>query len=136
MTGLESKRAAVPQASDASSPWLRRLAAAWIVVLAFGPDAFAGKGGTGHPAADATAHHRSTYAARAPRDAHGRIARDPRARNEFRRTHPCPATGETRGPCRGYVIDHVQPLKRGGPDTPANMQWQSRGEAKLKDRTE
>jgi hypothetical protein len=24
----------------------------------------------------------------------------------------------------GYVVDHVIPLCAGGPDTPANMQWQ------------
>jgi len=34
------------------------------------------------------------------------------------------------------VIDHVQPLKRGGADMPANMQWQTEGAARKKDRTE
>ena len=88
--------------------------------------------------ADASHHspHKSNYAAGVPRDAHGRIARVPRARNEFKRTHPCPATGRSSGSCPGYVIDHVQPLKRGGADTAANMQWQTEGAAKLKDRTE
>ena len=38
--------------------------------------------------------------------------------------------------CPGYVIDHIIALKRGGPDTPANMQWQTVGEAKAKDRVE
>jgi hypothetical protein len=71
-----------------------------------------------------------------PRNAHGRIARDPRARNEFKRTHPCPATGQSGGSCPGYVIDHIQPLKHGGADTPANMQWQSKDAAKIKDRME
>jgi hypothetical protein len=36
----------------------------------------------------------------------------------------------------GYVIDHVQALKHGGSDTPANMQWQTKEAAKLKDRVE
>ena len=80
--------------------------------------------------------HKSNYAAGVPRDAHGRIARDPRSRNEFKRTHPCPSTGKSSGSCPGYVIDHVQPLKRGGADTAANMQWQTKGAARLKDRTE
>ena len=98
-----------------------------------------GKGSTSHaPTASGHHgdHHNSNYAAGVPRDSHGRIARDPRVRNEFKRTNPCPATGKNSGSCPGYVIDHVKPLKRGGADTPANMQWQTEGAAKLKDRTE
>ena len=106
------------------------------LVVALIANAATAKGHSASTAADPPSHHHANYAAGVPRDAHGRIARDPRARNEFRRTHPCPGTGKTSGPCRGYVIDHVQPLKRGGPDTPANMQWQSRTEARIKDRSE
>src|SRR4051812_32288223 len=58
-------------------------------------------------------------------DASGRIKRDPTARRAFVREHPCPATGQTTGACPGYVVDHVQPLKRGGVDAPENMQWQA-----------
>ena len=47
-----------------------------------------------------------------------------------------PATGRSSGGCPGYVIDHVQPLKRGGTDTASNMQWQTKEEAKAKDRIE
>jgi hypothetical protein len=36
----------------------------------------------------------------------------------------------------GYVVDHIQPLCHGGPDAPSNMQWQSRSEAKAKDKLE
>jgi hypothetical protein len=36
----------------------------------------------------------------------------------------------------GHVVDHIDPLKRGGSDTPSNMQWQTKSEAKAKDRTE
>ena len=36
----------------------------------------------------------------------------------------------------GYVIDHIDPLKRGGADIPSNMQWQTVEAAKAKDRVE
>lgn len=88
----------------------------------------------------ATSHssgpHKSTYAADAKRDPHGRIARSKRAKDDFKKQNPCPSTGKTRGSCPGYVIDHVTPLKRGGADAPSNMQWQTTEAAKLKDRTE
>jgi len=58
------------------------------------------------------------------------------AKAEFKRLHPCPATGARSGPCGGYVIDHVVPLACGGPDAPSNMQWQTVLEAKAKDRWE
>ena len=70
------------------------------------------------------------------RDSHGRIKRDPKARQAFMRTHPCPSTGKTKGACPGYVVDHIKPLKRGGADTPSNMQWQTQAAAKAKDKWE
>jgi len=70
------------------------------------------------------------------RDSHGRIARSSRAKNEFKRQHPCPSTGKSSGACPGYVIDHVVALKRGGADAPANMQWQTVEAAKAKDKIE
>ena len=62
--------------------------------------------------------------------------RDPSQRAAFMKKHPCPSTGETRGRCPGYVIDHVKPLCAGGRDHPSNMQWQTREEAKIKDQEE
>ena len=56
--------------------------------------------------------------------------------NHFKNTHPCPATGKTRGPCLGYVVDHIKPLCAGGVDHPSNMQWQTVEDAKIKDRAE
>ncbi|MDZ4796872.1 MAG: HNH endonuclease signature motif containing protein [Bryobacteraceae bacterium] len=65
-----------------------------------------------------------------------RTVRSSSARAAFRKKHPCPATGKSTGACPGYVIDHIRPLKRGGPDTPANMQWQTLQAARAKDRVE
>ena len=65
-----------------------------------------------------------------------RAARSAHAKTTFRKAHPCPATGKSAGACPGYVIDHVVPLKRGGPDQPGNMQWQTLADARAKDRWE
>lgn len=65
-----------------------------------------------------------------------REPRSPQAKAEFKRTHPCPATGKRSGACPGYVIDHIVALACGGPDSPGNMQWQTISEAKEKDRWE
>ena len=54
----------------------------------------------------------------------------------FRLANPCPSTGQTNGPCKGYVIDRVIPIACGGAEEPANMQWQTLAEAKEKDRWE
>jgi hypothetical protein len=70
------------------------------------------------------------------RDANGRIHRSETAKNAFKRSHPCPATGKDHGPCPGYVIDHVKPLACGGEDDPSNMQWQTTEEGKVKDKWE
>jgi hypothetical protein len=55
---------------------------------------------------------------------------------EFKRLNPCPAAGQPSGSCPGYVIDHIQALACGGPDTPENMQWQTTEDAKAKDKWE
>jgi hypothetical protein len=70
------------------------------------------------------------------RDSRGRIQRSTTAKKSFTASHPCPATGKTYGACKGYVIDHVVPLKRGGADAPSNMQWQTTAAAKAKDKIE
>jgi hypothetical protein len=65
-----------------------------------------------------------------------RAPRSTAAHNAFRASHPCPATGNTVGACRGYVVDHVVPLACGGRDDASNMQWQTTADAKAKDRVE
>ena len=96
---------------------------------------------TTKPASAATSKPPSTTAPRTsaagakgcktcPRDAHGRILRNPAARAKFLRQ-----TGYPHGR-PGYVVDHIIPLECGGADDPSNMQWQTITEAKAKDRTE
>lgn len=68
--------------------------------------------------------------------ADARAKRSQSAKVEFKQDHPCPATGARKGPCKGYVIDHVKPLACGGADRPENMQWQNTAEGKAKDRWE
>jgi hypothetical protein len=66
-----------------------------------------------------TGHHTSSgaHSKAAPgvqRDKHGRTKRGSEAKHKFKKRQPCPSTGKSSGACPGYVIDHVQPLKRGG----------------------
>lgn len=58
------------------------------------------------------------------------------AKAEFKRANPCPATEKKRGPCPGWEIDHVVPLKCKGDDRPANMQWLTVADHKEKTRRE
>lgn len=68
--------------------------------------------------------------------ADARVKRSQSAKVEFKRETPCPATGARKGPCKGYVIDHIKPLACGGADSPENMQWQTVAEGKAKDKWE
>lgn len=68
--------------------------------------------------------------------AYGAQHRSTEAKNAFKREHPCPSNGNTKGACPGYVIDHIVPLACGGPDDPSNMQWQTVMNGKIKDRFE
>ena len=70
------------------------------------------------------------------RDPDGEIHRSVVAKDDFKKGHPCPSTGKSSGACPGYIVDHVHPLKRGGADSPSNMQWQTTAAAKAKDKTE
>ena len=108
---------------------IKYLALALICSAVFAAPCYATSHGSNHP-------YSSKAVPGVARDSHGRIARSQQARSEFKKSHPCPATGKSSGACPGYVIDHVTPLKRGGADSPSNMQWQTTRDAKIKDRTE
>ena len=69
-------------------------------------------------------------------NADARIKRSQTAKVAFKQQHPCPASGATKGPCKGYVIDHIKPLVCGGADAPSNMQWQPVAQGKAKDKWE
>src|SRR3989442_9337937 len=82
------------------------------------------------PAASSSSSTHPKCCKTCPRDAHGRLLRNPAARAQFLRQ-----TGYSHGR-PGYVVDHIVPLECGGADSPSNMQWQTIAEAKAKDKTE
>jgi hypothetical protein len=117
-------------------PFVALLVAAALVVAS--GMAMARSSGSHPYSSHSSAHHSGGHRAAVgvTRDSHGKIARSPHAKEAFRKSHPCPATGKTYGACPGWVVDHVRALKHGGADDPSNMQWQTREAAKIKDRTE
>ena len=104
-----------------------------IAVLLVAAPAFARDPWTG--IADSRDLTRSRAAARSG-DYCGAQPRSARARAEFRKRFPCPSTGEFRGACPGWVVDHIIALKRCGRDGQSNMAWQTKAQARKKDRWE
>jgi hypothetical protein len=68
--------------------------------------------------------------------AYAESKRSYKAKKAFKIENPCPATGRTKGSCPDYIIDHINPLACGGADHPSNMQWQTKEDAKQKDKWE
>ena len=68
--------------------------------------------------------------------AEAEYARSKKVLRAFVNQHACPSTGLHRLPCPGYVMDHIKALACGGEDAVSNLQWQTREEAKAKDRWE
>jgi hypothetical protein len=60
------------------------------------------------------------------------LPRDHAQKSAFRKENPCPSTGENKGACPGYEIDHKKALMNRGKDKPKNMQWLSKHEHKKK----
>lgn len=71
----------------------------------------------------------STYGT-VKRDSDGKIIRSASAKYQFMKQ-----TGYPNGR-PGYVVDHIVPLYKGGCDCPSNMQWQTKEQAKQKDKWE
>ena len=69
-------------------------------------------------------------------NAHAEYHRSQKAKTIFKYTHHCPSTNRNKGACPGYTIDHIKPLACGGADAASNMQWQTKAEAKAKDKWE
>lgn len=64
--------------------------------------------------------------------AHARIPRDRTEVRAFRSVNPCPTTGQARGACPGYHVDHIIALCAGGLDHRSNMQWITREDHRFK----
>jgi hypothetical protein len=102
-----------------------------VLALVFGlPVAsFAQRGGGGHHSGGS---HRGTSkkSSSASHNKHGRIKRSEAAKDQFMRD-----SGYPHGR-KGYMVDHRVPLACGGADSPSNMQWQTKADAKAKDQVE
>ncbi len=119
--------------------WLAGLALAVGLSLAVPWEALA-RGGGSHrgsqsSSSDGSYSHRSSSSSHSrshskcescPRDDKGRIQRDPKAVDEFKRTHPKPPG------CNQCEVDHIIPLGKGGRDDPSNMQWLPRAQHREK----
>ena len=111
---------------------LAPLAVSLLLIAA--PDVLARGGGhssysTGGSLRSITPHSRSSIKCEScPRDSHGRIQRNPKAAEDFKRTHPKPPG------CARCEVDHIVPLSKGGLDDPNNMQWLPKEQHKDKTR--
>ena len=57
------------------------------------------------------------------RTANGSIHRRADVLRAFRDLYPCPSTGQTRGRCENWSINHTIPLACGGFDSVQNLSW-------------
>ena len=64
------------------------------------------------------------------------LPRDSTEKAAFRKENPCPSTGEKKGACPGYEVDHKKALMNRGKDKPENMQWLNKEEHKEKTKSD
>lgn len=110
----------------------KKLLSLLLCLILFGSGAFAR--GSSH-SGSSSSHSRATRSS--SKTVHsrsysrkGRTKRSAAAKDQFLR-----GTGYPHGR-KGYIVDHRVPLACGGADAPSNMQWQTKAEAKAKDKTE
>ena len=65
-----------------------------------------------------------------------RIHRSTSVRANFVKLQACPSTHSHKLPCKGWEIDHIEPLCAGGIDKIDNLQWLTVQEHRLKTRTD
>lgn len=65
-----------------------------------------------------------------------KIPRDQSELRAFQRANACPSTGQHRGKCPGWQIDHIEPLCASGRDHRDNLQWLTIEEHRYKTRTD
>ena len=102
---------------------MRRTSAALLALAIAGSTLFPGwveargAGSSSSGVRSSSSHSSLIRCSSCPRDSKGRIERSQEAVHEFKRTHPKLAG------CDKCEVDHVVPLSKRGPDTPANLQW-------------
>jgi hypothetical protein len=107
----------------------RSLLAFFLFVILASPG-FAQHHSSGHHSSGTRTHSSSRASSHSSKSRHGRIHRSRAVKDEFLRQ-----SGYPHGR-KGYVVDHIVPLACGGADSPSNMQWQTKADAKAKDKVE
>lgn len=71
-----------------------------------------------------------------PTESEAKTHRSYAVKAEFKRLNRCPTNGNRRGPCPGYEVDRIVPLKCKGTDAVDHMQWLAVEEHKAKTKRE